>query len=141
MKLYRFTASSTQRAIFFVNDSLGPDALIYSTRKIPGGVEVLAGLPLNIDEPQAENNGLPVEIEKINQPEIKEDNSLAYQMIESFKTQIETMNQTIQSLSNNIACLQKTYIDNVEAKKLATWKVKLASIPKLIKNYRDKITN
>lgn len=45
MKLQRFTASSNYKAIMLIQQTLGPDALIYSTRRTAQGIEILAGLP------------------------------------------------------------------------------------------------
>lgn len=45
MKLHRFIATTTQKAMLKISQELGPEALIYSTRSIDGGVEIVAGLP------------------------------------------------------------------------------------------------
>lgn len=45
MKLHRFTASNNRKAISMVHEALGMDALIYSTRSVPEGIEMVAGLP------------------------------------------------------------------------------------------------
>lgn len=45
MKLHRFVAANDQKAMFLVNQALGSDALIYSTKSVTNGVEILAGLP------------------------------------------------------------------------------------------------
>ncbi|RDI38538.1 hypothetical protein [Aquicella lusitana] len=144
MKLYRFVASNTHRAIFTVNDALGPEALIYSTRKIPGGVEVLAGLPLDTNEPTAQN-GQPIDVDKSIPHEIKQvDSSFDYKLIESFKMQMETMNESIQALSDSIATLQKTYADKLERKKIGKWNLfKMLEIAKLLKlsAFRNKTTS
>lgn len=47
MKLQRFTAANNQKAILMIHETLGADALIYSTHSTPDGVEILAGLPQN----------------------------------------------------------------------------------------------
>ncbi len=39
MKMHRFIASTNQKAIAKIHEVLGPDALIYSTKSIPDGVE------------------------------------------------------------------------------------------------------
>lgn len=50
MKLHRFTAINNQKAMLKVHETLGPDALIYSTRTVASGVEIMAGLPLSDGE-------------------------------------------------------------------------------------------
>lgn len=54
MKLHRFTASTNQKAIAMVHETLGPDALVYSTRNVPEGVEIVAGIT-HCDEEHHEN--------------------------------------------------------------------------------------
>lgn len=49
MKLQRFTATSNYKAIMLIQQTLGPDALIYSTRRTAQGIEILAGLPHSDD--------------------------------------------------------------------------------------------
>jgi flagellar biosynthesis GTPase FlhF len=44
MKLYRFTAANTSRAMQDLHDSLGPDAFVYSTRRVGKGIEIIAGM-------------------------------------------------------------------------------------------------
>jgi flagellar biosynthesis protein FlhF len=50
MKLHRFTASTNHKAMQKIHDTLGPDALIYSTRSVDHGVEIVAGLPHSTEE-------------------------------------------------------------------------------------------
>lgn len=45
MKLQRFIAASNQKVIEKIQKTLGLDALIYSTRNVPGGIEMLAAVP------------------------------------------------------------------------------------------------
>jgi flagellar biosynthesis protein FlhF len=49
MKLQRFTAASNYKAIMLIQQTLGPDALIYATRRTAQGIEMLAGLPHSDD--------------------------------------------------------------------------------------------
>lgn len=60
MKLYRFTALDTHRAMIKVNETLGEDVVIYSTRKIPHGIEILAGYP---NDERADDVATSVEME------------------------------------------------------------------------------
>lgn len=50
MKLHRFTAANNQTAIHMVQAALGPNALIYSTRRTATGIEILAGVPSADDD-------------------------------------------------------------------------------------------
>lgn len=51
MRLKLFQASNMTAAMALVRSSLGPDALILSTRRVAGGVEVTAALEPSLDEP------------------------------------------------------------------------------------------
>ncbi len=109
MKLQRFTALDNHRAILMVHEKLGPDALVYSTRRIATGVEVLAGLSHdNVpagDEVQIENTGIDRDtIDKLN-------------------TQLQVMEETIQKLSTHITMLYQVVSENLEKKKSTQWKV------------------
>jgi flagellar biosynthesis protein FlhF len=53
MKLHRFVAANDQKAMFLVNQALGANALIYSTKSVTNGVEILAGLPADAQEDDA----------------------------------------------------------------------------------------
>lgn len=120
MKLYRFTASNVQRAITNVNDELGPDALVYSTRKIPGGVEVLAGLPFGAEEiapnpvPSKTNNKKSSKKTVIESNEIiVQANPLNNKLLEKIKLEIETINDSIQLLSQNIELLKRPFFKKI----------------------------
>lgn len=58
MKLHRFTASTSQKAIAMVHETLGLDALVYSTKNVPEGVEIVAGLPSYEDELSESKNSM-----------------------------------------------------------------------------------
>lgn len=106
MKLVRFTAATTQKAIVLVHESLGPNALIYSTRKMADGIEVLAGLPLNEEK----------------QKQVKvEGASLDHKAIEKLKQQVQYMNETIQMLSENIGTMHQLFVDKFYKKKIRKW--------------------
>ena len=116
MKLYRFTASNAQQAIFTVNEALGPDALVYSTRKVSGGVEVLAGLAivnenipkdLNVTEMNVayDNNQLAVDIQ---------DASFDHKILESVREQMELMNSSISALASSLATIQSTVAERMK---------------------------
>lgn len=130
MKLYRFTASNTQRAIHIVHQALGPDALVYSTRKVSDGIEVLAGHPFgteNANDMTEFPSAQTVTVEK-NLPEPKSHAaaapaaSLDHVVIESLKLQIQVMNESIQSLTNHISSMHQLMTDNFLKKKKSKWK-------------------
>ena len=135
MKLYRFTASNTQRAIMIVTEKLGPNALVYSTRKIPGGIEVLAGLPFGadsiVDHGQLAGHVQPDNVDdEIKVQEAVPDNKV----LENIKLQVETMNDSIQMLSDSILMLQQTFSEKPKRKKFLHWNfLKKIDIAKLLK--------
>ena len=45
MKLHRFIASTADKGMLLAHDRLGPDALVFSTRRVSAGIEVIAGIP------------------------------------------------------------------------------------------------
>ena len=107
MKLQRFTALDNHRAILMVHEKLGPDALVYSTRRITNGVEVLAGVAnenlLNEDSVEVKDNGIDREtLDKLNM-------------------QLQVMEQTIQKLSTHISMLYQEVSNSLEKKKWINW--------------------
>jgi len=99
MKLRRFIALDTQRAILMVHRKLGPNALVYSTRRIENGVEVLAGLPINDIESKE------VEVEKHN---VDKDT------IDRLNVQLQLMQESIQKLTNHITTLYQVVSENAK---------------------------
>ena len=102
MKLRRFIALDTQRAIMMAHRKLGPNALVYSTRRTPNGVEVLAGLPIN----DAETN--EVEVEKTH---VDKDT------IDKLNIQLQLMQESIQKLTNHIMTLYQVVDDTAKKEK------------------------
>lgn len=68
MKLQRFIAANIQKAMDKIHTAFGPDALIYSTRSVEGGIEILASHPQEneIQDEISEHNVEPTAIEKLN---------------------------------------------------------------------------
>lgn len=95
MKLYRFTALDTQRAMNKINDMLGAEALIYSTRKIPHGVEVLAGLACDTQEEG---------VAGVVQLKIAESNR---ELIDKLNIQLQRMDESVQRLTTQINAYQE----------------------------------
>ena len=99
MKLRRFIALDTQRAILMVHRKLGPNALVYSTRRTTNGVEVLAGLPTN----EMESN--EVEVEKSN---VDKDT------IDKLNVQLQLMQESILKLTNQMMTLYQVVSDSAK---------------------------
>ncbi len=137
MKLYRFTASTTQRAIFTATKTLGPNALVYSTRKVLGGIEVLAGLPFGAEDiiDKTEISEPEVKVKKTKQhEEIKiQETSLDNKILESLKIEIETMHETIQSLSKSVSLLQQTVTERLKHRTINWSFLKKLNLPKMLK--------
>lgn len=112
MKLYRFTAADNHRAILKVQETLGPDALVYLTKRTADGViEVLAGF----EDPESEAE------RQVNIEEGITDRSL----IEKLNSQVKSMDEHIQSLSNYINSLNEVVhenIKNIKSPQLRRWK-------------------
>jgi flagellar biosynthesis protein FlhF len=53
MKISRYTAKDMRQALRIVREQLGPDAVIVSTRRIKGGVEVTAAMDFDIEQIEA----------------------------------------------------------------------------------------
>lgn len=144
MKLYRFTAANNHRAMLTVTKALGPNALVYATRKIPGGVEMLAGLPAT---EQVVNQEI---MEEVTQSEIVDNHEIKIQeglpenrILENLKLQIEEMHESISALSDNIASLQNTFTERLKKKHYFSWNSfkKLALFRMRISFSRSRSTN
>lgn len=140
MKLYRFTAPNTQRAIFLVHDTLGPDALVYSTRKIPDGIEVLAGHPFGYenaheatDFPTAQTVTIEKQVidAKNHQPHPHSranssshsrphSQSLDNTILEGMKIQMQMMSENILKLTNYVSTIHQLMTETF-LKKKARW--------------------
>lgn len=123
MKLYRFTAANTQKAMITAHDTLGPDALIYSTRKVSDGVEVLAGFSFPtedqlIAEKFSEKNNDKNKKKMVRHAEVNiQDSPLSFKIIEDLKFQVKTMNENMQNLSQHINTLQAVVSENFPTKR------------------------
>lgn len=140
MKLYRFIASDTSKAIQNVHDALGPEALVYSTRKIPDGIEILAGDPYSKDDIEMvethKGQLVSVKPEKtVNKGKVQVQNSsIDHKIIESLKTQMQSVNENIQKLSGHVNELNKMMAENSKKKATSKWSfIRNFSIRKFIK--------
>ena len=117
MKLYRFTAMDTQSAIYSAHEALGSEALIYSTRRVLEGIEVLAGLPAYQDEPSKKVKGQVVEVEKLPAPaKAKVTSAADARIMDSFKIQLQNMNDKLQQLTLTIDALQQLVAVSLDKK-------------------------
>src|SRR5579871_3718837 len=98
MRRHRFTALDNQTAMLKVYNMLAPEAWIYSTRKIPNGIEVLAGIPKDDEE---------VYVEELTADEIVpvQNNNFDPELLDKLHLQLEVMDERIQKLSNYIHVL------------------------------------
>lgn len=106
MKLYRFIASDNQKAISKVHDTLGPDAMVYSTNRVEEGIEILAGLP----------HGLVTS--KVDADEILIKDTMADQkVVEDLNQHLKTIDIHIQKLSSNINFLYQVMTGDTQKRK------------------------
>jgi flagellar biosynthesis GTPase FlhF len=126
MKLYRFTAADSHKAIAKVHELLGPEALVYTTRKTLDGVEVLAGLSQPSDTKELLTDSISVQ-------NAASDN----QMIESLCNQVQVMDDNIQKLVNHINILHQFIDTKLEKKAWINWeKIKVILFKKrYFRNY------
>jgi flagellar biosynthesis GTPase FlhF len=132
MKLYRFTASTTPKAIMMVKEALGSNALIYSTRKVVDGTEILAGMPFVEEDAIFEEEDRVIEKNNKNKKDTKMratkliEPSFDNKMLESFRTQLEVMNETLQALTLHMNDLQEVVAAKFQKRQL-NWKLYLFS--------------
>ncbi len=108
MKIHRFTASSNQKAIAMIHQALGLEALIYSTRSVPGGVEILAGLPDEIEDYNDDSDSEP----KLQAEERKESRKISdsaigasipdFSLIEKLNSQLQAITEKVEQLSKHV---------------------------------------
>lgn len=86
MNVHRFTATNNQKALALIQDAFGPEALIYSTRSIENGVEILAGPPHSIEPVIVKPDTLSGDIA----------------LIEKLHAQINTLTENVNKLSAQV---------------------------------------
>jgi flagellar biosynthesis GTPase FlhF len=116
MKIHRFTAPSNQKAISMIYEALGPDALIYKTRSVPEGIEILASCPSEaanyngthdvLTQLQSTNS---LNSTKHTHEDVMTDIIPDVGLIEELNSQLQVVTQRIKKLSNHIAKIQKNY--------------------------------
>lgn len=92
MKLQRFIAKNIQKAVSKIHDVFGPDALIYSTRSVEGGVEIVASEACASDQI---NDALSFS-------ESGDMQSMDFSLIEKLNSQLQTIDSNLQNLSRYI---------------------------------------
>lgn len=131
MKLYRFLSSDNHKTMLKVHHMLGPEALIYSTRKTSSGIEMLAGLAN--DQDILENNSSlhedSVDVLQVN-------NAVeSYQLIESIHNQLQVMGDTIIKLAEKVSLLEQTVVNTTKKRKSFQWNIfkTILTIRKILK--------
>lgn len=113
MKLHRFKAPNTQKAMQKIHEVLGSEALIYSTKSTADGIEVLAGLPNSVDVCEVEEVAL-ADIQRLHAtPKEKVINhdllSVINQKIEQTYEQVQElarkMNASVTHFANNLSSI------------------------------------
>jgi flagellar biosynthesis protein FlhF len=103
MKLHRFTASTNHKAMQKIHDTLGPDALIYSTRSVDHGVEIVAGLPYSAEE-VVDPTAMMAELNQVSPPLTHSVSSgiSDRELIEKLVTQVKLLDENIKTLAKKM---------------------------------------
>jgi flagellar biosynthesis protein FlhF len=113
MKPQRFNGATIQKVLTKIHEELGTEALIYSTQTLPGGdIEVLAGLPVVITEPEIFPSVEIAPLDNVITPE--------HLIIENLNAQLRVMDEKIKQMTVQ---LNKPFMD-----------VSLTSNDEIIKN-------
>ena len=95
MKLHRFIAPDSQKAMLLVQQAMGPDALVYSMQRVPEGIEILAGDSINASDEEE----VPVY-----------DNTPLVRLMEKLNTKLQKIEETIQALSMTVNSTNETTV-------------------------------
>ncbi len=118
MKLYRFVAPSHHKAITKIHEVLGPDALLYSTRNLDEGIEIVAGAA----------NSPNVSFDEMNYKPTRNNPS----HIKNLEKKVVTMSETIENLTNHINLLSNLLIKDKEKRPI------LIKVVEFIQHYSQK---
>ena len=114
MKLHRFIASSNQKALIMIHESLGPDALIYSTRTVENGIEIVAGMPEAFDvhcDIEDDIEETPSHFKKLFSRKLKPDTKPnSHSNVSPDTTMYEKLNAQLQLIKDSMQSLTK-YVD------------------------------
>lgn len=117
MKLLRFTAADNHKAMVKVHEILGPDALIYTTRRTKNGVEILAAPSGDYIEDEQESAAEAVHMKNA----IRDD-----QLVENINNQLQQLGDHLLRLTENMNNLQSFVIERMNKKN------GISTIPKVI---------
>lgn len=110
MKLHRFKAINTQKAMQKIHEVLGKEALIYSTKSTADGVEVIAGLPYAVEE---------VEIESISPapvpPVLEKEHTVSHELLAKMQQQLEHVQSQLQDIARRINVNMTNIIHNLNS--------------------------
>lgn len=110
MKLHRFIASTADKGMLLAHDRLGPDALIFSTRRVSAGVEVIAGIP-EVELIDGATEGVELTVE----------NTPMSEMLDSLTLRLQEMDEKMSHLTQHMQTLaQEIALERVAKKSLKT---------------------
>jgi flagellar biosynthesis GTPase FlhF len=107
MRLYRFVALDSQRAMVMVRQQLGNNAYVYSTRSTDDGVEVIAGGDSTIMNADDLSSSEEIQVQSVGYNPKQDDKLNLY---------LQTMEENIIQLSNYVVLLHKVMTENKQKK-------------------------
>lgn len=104
MRLHRITAQNNHKAMAKINEMLGPNALIYSTKMVPEGVEIVAGLPHSDDPKTLESlhSSRSTKFERLSIPDESNQTS-----IDKLSDRLNRMNEAVIKISSHLDNMQR----------------------------------
>lgn len=109
MKLHRFKAINTQKAMQKIHEVLGREALIYSTKSTVEGVEILAGLPYAVEEFEVEATV------SSDSHASSENQSISHELLSKMQQQLEQTQHQIQEIAKRINIGVTHFINNLNS--------------------------
>lgn len=106
MKLHRITAKNNHKAMAKINEMLGPNALIYSTKMVPDGVEIVAGLPHSDDPKTIESLHFPRST-KFERLSIPDESNNHQHLIDKLNDKLHYMNEAVIKISSHLDNIQR----------------------------------
>lgn len=142
MKLQQFTAESTQKAIAMIKSSLGPNALIYSTRRVMDGVEVTASLPDELKDNSASDSAMQHLMSHLTQQVNELTQKITSMTFNHPRTTLFQSNQDDKKYSGTQIChLNNIFYDFIKCGFNAAFSKKLISHHFDDYNYNDDVTH
>ena len=112
MKLHRFKALNTQKAMQKIHEVLGSEALIYSTKSTVDGIEVLAGLPHAVDICEVEEVAL-ADIQQLHTT--PKEKMINYDLLSVMNQKIEQTYQQVQALAKKMNTSVTHFANNLSS--------------------------